>query len=90
VLSAQLSAEYGKGEYQAAGGDFTEKRFAFALDWQFARTLALSLSYDHDQRESDSTVNQYRENRFWLTVRYQRGSPHDSLDSGDFAGAGGE
>jgi hypothetical protein len=89
ALSANLSAEWGKGNYQAAGGDYTESRFGLGVRWQFAQRMALALSYDHEKRNSDSSLNRYQENRIWLTVGYQRGAPRDSISKPVFGGDDG-
>ena len=89
ALSASLNAEWGKGNYEAAGGDYTESRLGFGLSWRFTRRVALALSYDHEKRDSDSTLNRYQENRIWLTVGYQRGAPSNSISRPVFGGDDG-
>ncbi|MES1263301.1 MAG: outer membrane beta-barrel protein, partial [Peristeroidobacter soli] len=51
ALSGQLMAEYGAGDFDGLQGDYKETRLGLAMRWQFARTLSLSFSYDHGQRD---------------------------------------
>jgi len=85
AFNAQLTAEYGAGEFDEREGDYKETRLGLALRWQFARTLALSFSYDHGERNDNTAGTEYRENRFWLTVGFNKGTPQSSLSRPDFS-----
>jgi hypothetical protein len=88
ALSAEIYAQYGKGEFKALG-DYDETRSGFSLRWQFARTLSLAITYDHNQRDSETAAGQYTENRFWLTFGYQHGAPRSRMTSSEFDGDAG-
>jgi hypothetical protein len=79
-------AEYGAGDFDGLQGDYKETRLGLAMRWQFARTLSLSVSYDHGQRDDNTAGTEYRENRYWLTIGYNRGAPQRSLSSREFSG----
>jgi uncharacterized protein (PEP-CTERM system associated) len=86
-LTAALSAQAGisqlEGEFEGAG-EYSERRYDLALEWQFARTLALALSYDYGNRDSGIAGAEYKENRIWLTIGYSRGTPRSMISERRF------
>lgn len=86
ALNAQFRADYARGEFDGREGDYKEMRLAMELRWQFARTLAMSFSYEHGARDDNTAGTEYRENRFWLTFAYNHGSPQSSLSDREFSG----
>jgi uncharacterized protein (PEP-CTERM system associated) len=80
-LSAQINVSYSRGEFGSTGAEYDDTGFGGGLRWQFSRTLALAVTYDHWRRDDSLPVGSYRENRAWLSLSYNQGAPRRTLRS---------
>lgn len=80
-LRLSLDANLRSGSFELPGGDYDDLGVRAALDWRMTRRVALRLSYEHANRDSDLAAANYTENRIWLSIGYGRGAPRDSLQS---------
>jgi len=74
-----VSAEYERAEFELAGTDYADVAGNLFLNWQMSRRLSLLFTYQYSSRNSGALGGGYAENRFWLSLAYQRGAPRDAI-----------
>lgn len=83
--SATLRAVSAIGKFAQQNADYNDLNGGLAFTWDVGRNVSIDLSYDYFERSSDLAVNDYRENRFWLTFSYGRGTPRTAPLRPEFA-----
>jgi uncharacterized protein (PEP-CTERM system associated) len=79
TVDLSLRASYLDVRFEVPGGDYDEVDGTLALHWRMTRSMGLWFSYQYSQRNSDLPSANYTENRFWLSVGYQRGTPRNTV-----------
>jgi hypothetical protein len=62
--------DYSKQAFAQQPGNFTEEHGGVSVKWQLARKLAMSLQYDHFNRDSPVALYAFSENRLFLRLQY--------------------
>lgn len=70
-----LESTYVEAEFEEPGRSYDEITAGLTFTWRLSRVLSLHLTYDYFDRSSDSGVDDYTENRFWLSIGFGRGVP---------------
>jgi hypothetical protein len=76
-----VDAAYQREEYAQFDDEYKDLFGTMSFRWRISRRLVLSLDYDYSHRKASSFSTSYTENRFWLTLGYERGTPRDAIHS---------
>jgi uncharacterized protein (PEP-CTERM system associated) len=87
AFMAQLRVVQDRGEFEQLG-DYTDSTAGLSIQWRLSRRLAVNFAYDYAHRNGDALAGDYSENRFWLSIGYQRGTPRSALHGGFLTDAG--
>lgn len=71
ALSARLVGAYTMDKFDAPNSDFDEWRAGAGARLALGRNMFLNLDADHYRRTADSPLNEYVENRAFLTIGYE-------------------
>lgn len=75
TLSARLSVNYVKEDYEVAQVDSNEVSESLGVAWRLSKMLTTSLQLQHYNRNSDVPNTDYAENRAWLQFVYGNARP---------------
>ncbi|HEX2494518.1 MAG TPA: outer membrane beta-barrel protein, partial [Steroidobacter sp.] len=78
AASLFLDTGFSNADFQDTGRDYTEVQTGLTFSWRLSRSLFFNLAYDYIDRNSDLTLGDYTENRYWLSVGYGRGEPRST------------
>ena len=82
ALTLDFRATLEKEKFTSAGQESDELRLAAALDWRAWRSVGLRLLVEHFDRDSNTGLTEYKENRAFLTVAYYWGSQDVTVQPG--------
>jgi len=82
ALTLDFRATLDKEKFTSAAQESEELRLAAALDWRAWRTLGLRLLVERFDRDSNTGLTEYEENRAFLTVAYYWGSQDATVRPG--------
>lgn len=83
--SLSLHALYTQADFQQADSDYSDMNGGLVYSWRLSRNVSLRATYDHFNRSSDSPAGDSKENRYWLSLVYGRGTPRSTLAGPEFA-----
>jgi uncharacterized protein (PEP-CTERM system associated) len=70
VISATLSGNYAKEEFEPGNEDNTIYSAGLFLDYRISQQIDASASYRHSGKSSDIGTNEYHSNIAWIEARY--------------------
>jgi hypothetical protein len=69
-LSARISANYSRQEYDTLDFEFSDLSATFGVRWKLSRTAMVNVDYQHLKRTDDTGGTGYRANELWLRFGY--------------------
>jgi hypothetical protein len=73
-LSAGLSGSYIDEEFEGSGLTSQNLQYGGSFDWQLGPTIGLRLALDHFERETETGIGEFTENRVFLSFLYRSGT----------------
>jgi hypothetical protein len=84
-MSVALNLLYETAGFDEPNRDYDDLGGGLSLSWSMSRHVVLSFTYEYVDRSSDLATTEYKENRVWLTLGWQRGMPRTNTLERPFA-----